>query len=168
MYRPCSHFFLQFHIVSDVVKITIYCSCFLCSFNRFKLRQNARQVYISCFQNYPCSSTLFKISSECTLYCPCFVKKFSVIPTCLKWPSESTIYCPCFQNVQEAILVLMLPSCFGTKRQALQRPCFKNCPSSSKSFQVISKAWFRDLVFKIVSKLPNIFKQCHNSFFFFL
>ena len=73
MYRPCSHFFLQFHIVSDVVKITIYCSCFLCSFNRFKLRQNARQVYISCFQNYPCSSTLFKISSECTLYCPCFL-----------------------------------------------------------------------------------------------
>ena len=109
---------LQFQIVSNTVReVTIYRFLFLLFFsavpnrfkyrqnapfsvlvfkvfnampNHFKCRQNAPFTVPACFQNYLCNSKLFQI------------------------PSESTIYCHCFQNLQEATLVLMLPSCICT------------------------------------------------------
>ena len=109
----------------------------------------------SLFQNDLCSPKSFQIPSEITIYRLLFLF-FLCSSTSFQIPSESNIYCSSFQIFQEATLVLMLPSCFGTKyvlffilkfqisfkkcqRQVLAT-MFKKCPSSSKFFQIISES----------------------------
>ena len=88
-----SKFPVKFHIVSDAVRMHHSASLFskLClQFQSFQM-PSEWTLHRPCFQNYLRNSKLFQI------------------------PSENTIYCPCFQFFQEATLVLMLPSCVGTK-----------------------------------------------------
>ena len=102
--------------------------------NRFKYRQNAPFIVLvfrmfsafqivsmavrmhhlaSLFSKLSLQFQIVSMPSECTLQRPCF-QNYLCNSKLSQIPSESTLYCPCFQNFQEATLVLMLPSCFGT------------------------------------------------------